>query len=79
MTKSKVSTSELKANCSSIIESVARKRSSVVITKRGRPVARLVPVKEKQDSLFGFAGGCISVYGDIITPVDVSWEVAGKS
>jgi prevent-host-death family protein len=77
MTRSKVSTSELKAHCSSIIESVARKRLPVVITKRGCPVARLVPVEGERESLFGFAKGCILIHGDIMAPVDATWEATG--
>lgn len=77
MDKSTVSTSELKANCSKIIDGVARHRGEVVITKRGRPVAKLVPIEERRSSLFGFARGTVTVRGDIIEPVDVAWEADG--
>ncbi len=42
-----VSVSELKTHCLRIVEEVARGRREVVITKRGKRVARLVPVVDE--------------------------------
>lgn len=69
-----VSTSQLKARCSELIGVVERQRRSLVVTKRGRPVARLVPIEEPAASLFGFARGEVTLSGDIVSPVDVAWE-----
>jgi prevent-host-death family protein len=71
-----ISASAFKARCSQVIDEVARGRRSVVITKRGRPVAKLVPVDEGTTSLFGFAKGAITVHGDIVGPLEVEWEAA---
>ncbi len=77
MVKNAISTSELKARCSTIVNKVARKRVSVVITKHGRPIARLVPLEEDEvSSLFGFAKGGIVIHGDIVEPLDVVWEAS---
>jgi prevent-host-death family protein len=76
MDKTAISTSELKANCARVIGEVAAKRTKVVITRRGRPVAEIVPVAESARDLFGFARGAIAVRGDIIEPIDVCWEAA---
>lgn len=43
----RVSVSELKTHCLRIVAEVAAKRREVVITKRGRRVARLVPLDEE--------------------------------
>jgi prevent-host-death family protein len=73
----RVSTSQLKARCSELVEQVASRRDVLVITRRGRPVARLVPVEaEDRRSLFGFARGVITVSGDLIEPIGVAWEAA---
>lgn len=70
-----VSTSELKARCSKIIDGVARKRNVVEITKQGKTVARIIPAGvDAPVPLFGFAKGCISVNGDILEPVEARWE-----
>ena len=77
MDKSSVSTSDLKTHCSKIIDGVARKRQVVVVTKHGKAVARISPITdEASESIFGFAKGCISVYGDILEPIETHWEAA---
>jgi len=58
-----------KARCLAIMDEVQAKRQSVVITKRGRPVAKLVPVEEKKDEIFGFLKGKGKVVGDVVSPV----------
>jgi prevent-host-death family protein len=57
-----------KARCLAIMDEVAAKRQAVVITKRGKPVAKLVPVEQEKDDIFGFMKGKIKVTGDIISP-----------
>jgi len=72
-----VTTSELKARCSEIVNRVMRTRSPVDLTKRGRKIARIVPVDgDAEADLFGFAKGSIAVRGDIVAPLDVAWEAA---
>jgi len=39
-----VPVSELKLHCFRLVDEVARQRRELVVTKRGKPVARLVPV-----------------------------------
>jgi len=39
-----------------------------VITKRGKPVAKLVPTNTDQDEIFGFLAGKGTVIGDVISP-----------
>jgi antitoxin (DNA-binding transcriptional repressor) of toxin-antitoxin stability system len=48
----------------------------VVVTKHRKPVAKLVPMAAKRQSLFGFAKGMLTLRGDIITPLEVDWEAA---
>jgi len=60
-----------KARCLAIMDEVASKRESVVITKRGKPVAKLVPVENEKDDIFGFFNGkgTIEIKGDIVSPI----------
>ena len=58
-----------KARCLAIMDEVQAKRQAVVITKRGKPVAKLVPVEQEKDDIFGFFKGKIKVTGDIVSPV----------
>jgi antitoxin (DNA-binding transcriptional repressor) of toxin-antitoxin stability system len=41
---------------------------TVVITKHGKPVAKLVPVGPQVDDIFGFLRGKITITGDIVSP-----------
>ncbi len=59
---------KFKARCLAIMDEVQAKRQAVVITKRGKPVAKLVPVEQEKDDIFGFYKGKIKVTGDIVSP-----------
>jgi prevent-host-death family protein len=59
---------DFKARCLAIMDEVQSKRQAVVITKRGKPVAKLVPVEQEKDDIFGFYKGKIKVNGDIVSP-----------
>ena len=41
-----VAISELKAHCLRLVDEVARRRREIVITKRGKPIARVVPLDD---------------------------------
>jgi prevent-host-death family protein len=61
-----------KAQCLALMDEVEATREPIVITKRGKPVARLVPVElEEEDEIFGFMAGkgTITILGDIVEPV----------
>lgn len=60
---------QFKARCLAIMDEVRAKRQAIVITKRGKPVAKLVPVEKEKDDIFGFFKGKIKVTGDIVSPV----------
>jgi prevent-host-death family protein len=57
-----------KTKCLSIMDEVKAKRETVVITKHGRPVAKLVPVDTSVDEIFGFFSGKGSITGDVVSP-----------
>ncbi len=40
-----ISAAEFKAKCLKIMDEIARTRKPIVITKRGKPVAKLVPAE----------------------------------
>jgi antitoxin (DNA-binding transcriptional repressor) of toxin-antitoxin stability system len=41
----------------------------VIVTKRGKPVVKVVPVKQESDDIFGFMKGEFKIVGDIESPV----------
>jgi prevent-host-death family protein len=60
---------EFKAKCLKVMDQVQARRESVIITKRGKPVAKLVPIAEIDDPIFGFMKGKIKIKGDIVGPI----------
>jgi len=51
------------------MDDVQRTRETVIITKRGKPVAKLVPVPADKDDFIGRLKGRIRIVGDIESPV----------
>ena len=70
-----VAAADFKANCLRLMDEVAQQRRPIIITKRGKPVAKLVPVDEPGPiDLFGRMAGSIKICGDIINPIeDAGW------
>lgn len=64
---------DFKARCLKLMDEVAETRQPLVITKHGKPVARLVPV-EAETSLFGALKGSVVREDDIISPTDADWD-----
>lgn len=58
-----------KARCLAVMDEVRAKRQSVVITKHGKPVAKLVPVDGEEDDFFNSMRGKAQIVGDILEPV----------
>ncbi|MGA9063524.1 MAG: type II toxin-antitoxin system Phd/YefM family antitoxin [Terracidiphilus sp.] len=72
-TKTTVPAGEFKAKCLKILDEVAETRRPVIITKRGKPVAEVIPIDTKRDFV-GSMRGSVLWEGDIISPIDVEWE-----
>jgi antitoxin (DNA-binding transcriptional repressor) of toxin-antitoxin stability system len=50
-------------------------RQPLVITKRGKPVAKLVPADDDKDDFIGRLEGVIRIVGDIESPIEPgTWE-----
>jgi prevent-host-death family protein len=67
---------EFKARCLQVMEQVNSTRTPVVITKRGKPIAKLVPADEFRSEVFDSLKGKIEILGDIISPLvpPEDWE-----
>ena len=64
-----MSAGEFKTHCLRVMEEVCRRREAVVITKRGVPIAKLVPTDESKHEVFGCMAGTAEILGDIEAPV----------
>jgi prevent-host-death family protein len=68
MTMKKIAAGAFKTHCLKIMDEVQSKRQTVIITKRGKPVAKLIPVEQDKDPIFGFLAGKGVIVGDITGP-----------
>ena len=72
--------SVFKARCLSIMNDVQATGESVIVTKRGTPVVKVVPVESRKNNLFGFMAGEFKITGDIesrVVPLK-QWKVMKK-
>lgn len=66
---------QFKAQCLQLMDQVQQSRKEIVITKHGKPIAKLVPVEELADqSVFGYLQGTVEIVGDIVSPLSENWE-----
>jgi prevent-host-death family protein len=63
-----------KARCLELMDRVNADGGEIVITKYGRPVAKLVSARSAATAAFGSLRGTVTWYGDLISPVDETWE-----
>jgi len=56
------------------MDEVRDRHEDIVITKRGKPVARLVPYDEKPLPIYGCMKGTITIIGDIVSPTGERWD-----
>jgi len=64
----KMAAGSFKANCLAVMDEVQAKHETVVITKRGKPVAKLVPLNTETDEIYNFLAGKGTITGDVVSP-----------
>lgn len=70
---------EFKAKCLALMDEVNASGDIIVITKRGRPVAKLEPYRVMPEQWLGRDRDNIEIHGDLIQPVEGEWEAAADS
>jgi prevent-host-death family protein len=73
----KMTARNFKAKCLAVIDEVQAKREAVVITKRGKPVAKLVPINAGPDEILDFFAGKGAIVGDVVSPALSAEEWVG--
>lgn len=70
----KVAAAEFKAKCLTLLDQVNDSHCEFIITKRGRPVARVVPIsKQPARTAWGWMQGTVEITGDIFS-TGAEWE-----
>lgn len=65
----KIAAGKFKAQCLKVMEQVRTTREPVLITKRGQPLAKLVPAEKTSDDFIGRLEGIVTIVGDVESPV----------
>jgi prevent-host-death family protein len=69
-----IKSSEFQAKCIQWMDEVTESGEPLVITKNGKPVSVLSPYTSRSSSLFGRHRGVLEIQGDIVAPLDESWD-----
>lgn len=70
--ETRIAAGDFKARCLALLDGVERDGTEIVVTKRGRPVARIVPM-EAPPSLLGSVHQLVSD-DELIAPLDELWD-----
>jgi prevent-host-death family protein len=64
-----------KAKCLQLLDEISEhKRDAIIITKRGKPVAKLSPIGDAGGPIYGAMKGLAKIHGDLTEPLDAEWE-----
>ncbi len=69
-----MTSAEFKAKCLALMDEVNASGDVIVITKRGRPVAKLEPYRVMPEEWLGRDRDTIEIHGDLIEPVEAEWD-----
>ncbi len=71
----KILVSDFKTNCLRILADLEKNGGEVIVTKRGKPLARILPVSSNQGRLKGDSVERCQIIGDIVTDDNsADWE-----
>jgi prevent-host-death family protein len=65
----KMAAGAFKAHCLKVMDEVQKKRETIVITKHGKPVVKIVPADQSKDEIYGFLKGKVKIVGDVVSPI----------
>lgn len=68
-----IAAGEFKTHCLRLMDEVAERHTEIVITKYGKPVAKLAPVEDEVPDSFGAMAGTVAYRDDIVAPDHDAW------
>jgi prevent-host-death family protein len=71
-----IAISEFKTKCIAVLERIRKTRTPIRITRRGRPIAEVVPLSsvQKRSAWIGSMKDSVQILGDIISPANDKGE-----
>jgi prevent-host-death family protein len=74
-----ISAGDFKAHCLKLMDQVAKSHEALIVTKRGVPVVKMVPMEETQADPFGLMRESVKVRGDLSSyELSEIWEANEK-
>jgi prevent-host-death family protein len=66
-----IAISKFKARCLSLLQEVSKTKTPLRVTRRGKPIADVIPASSEGDerSWIGSLSGSVEIVGDVISPV----------
>lgn len=72
-----IGSAEFKSRCLELVDRVKEARAEYIVTRHGRPVAKLVPIDaDEPSSPFGSMAGTVLAYDGPFDPVPGAWALA---
>ncbi len=75
MKEKSIAAGEFKTHCLKLMSEVHDLHRSIVITKHGIPIVKLVPYEKEGKPLFGCLQNTVELQGNILDPIDEQWDV----
>lgn len=76
-----IAISKFKATCLALLDRVQKTGQPLLITKRGKPIAQVIPPEPErppEEDTFGCMAGTFEIVDDIVEPLGADdWEVFG--
>lgn len=70
-----IAAGDFKARCLGLLDDVARTGAELIVTKRGKAVAKVVPVQPRgKRRPPSDLKGSVIFRGDVVSPIDEAWD-----
>jgi antitoxin (DNA-binding transcriptional repressor) of toxin-antitoxin stability system len=74
-----ISAGEFKQTCLALMDKIAAEKLEYIVTKRGKPVAKIGPVESPKETfpIFGSLANQVTYHEEASLPVDEKWNAEG--
>jgi prevent-host-death family protein len=69
-----VTATKFKTHCLTLLEEVRQTRQPLLVTRHGKPVAKISPYTPKRSEQLNSLKGSVLFEGDIISPLEEKWD-----
>ncbi len=74
----KIAISQFKSHCLAIIEKLQINQQPIIITKRNKEIAQVLPINTDKVQLFGIFKNRAEIKDDILEPIQEKWDAENE-